>query len=244
MNDYDAVVSPRYRKSKELPFRVYSEIPNHLALLGELSGKSVLDLACGEGFYTRLIKRGGARRVVGVDLSPDMIRLARAEEEARPLSIEYVNADAANLIGHEPFDVVSAAFLFCNASGQDVLEAMARAAFAQLAPGGRLVATDSEMGFHPGIDYRPYGMNVRFDEPVMEGARYSITFALPDGEEFTLHNYRNSHEAQESAFRKAGFQSVRWLKPEITPAGIAEYGSAFWRTYLAHPPVIRLECGN
>jgi ubiquinone/menaquinone biosynthesis C-methylase UbiE len=40
----------------------------------------VLDLACGEGFYTRRIKQRDAARVVGVDVSQPMIELARAEE--------------------------------------------------------------------------------------------------------------------------------------------------------------------
>jgi ubiquinone/menaquinone biosynthesis C-methylase UbiE len=59
----------QYQLSKRLPFRLFSEIPDHLALLGDVTGLSVLDLACGDGFYTRRIKKAGADRVVGVDLS-------------------------------------------------------------------------------------------------------------------------------------------------------------------------------
>jgi predicted RNA methylase len=38
-------------------------------LLGDLRDKNVIDLACGEGFFTRSIKWAGAARVVGVDIS-------------------------------------------------------------------------------------------------------------------------------------------------------------------------------
>jgi predicted RNA methylase len=38
-------------------------------LLGDLRGKNVIDLACGEGFFTRSITWAGAARVVGVDIS-------------------------------------------------------------------------------------------------------------------------------------------------------------------------------
>lgn len=41
----------------------------YLNLLGDLAGKSILDLACGEGFYTRLLKKQGVASIVGVDLS-------------------------------------------------------------------------------------------------------------------------------------------------------------------------------
>jgi 2-polyprenyl-3-methyl-5-hydroxy-6-metoxy-1,4-benzoquinol methylase len=56
-------------------------------MVGPLEGTRVLDLACGFGFYTRLLKQEGAAQVVGVDLSPEMIRLARANEQAEPLGV-------------------------------------------------------------------------------------------------------------------------------------------------------------
>jgi 2-polyprenyl-3-methyl-5-hydroxy-6-metoxy-1,4-benzoquinol methylase len=48
-------------------------------MVGALAGQRVLDLACGFGFYTRLLKQRGAAQVLGVDLSPEMIRLANRE---------------------------------------------------------------------------------------------------------------------------------------------------------------------
>ena len=50
-------------------------------MLGSVAGLGVLDLACGEGFYTRQIARDGATRVVGVDISPEMIALAEELEK-------------------------------------------------------------------------------------------------------------------------------------------------------------------
>ena len=44
-------------------------------MVGPLTGKRVLDLACGFGFYTRLLKQHGAAQVIGVDISPEMVRL-------------------------------------------------------------------------------------------------------------------------------------------------------------------------
>ena len=66
--DYDAVAE-EYKRSKLAPWRTYLERYSLLNLLGEVRGKSVLDLACGEGFYSRLVRERGAGRVVGVDWS-------------------------------------------------------------------------------------------------------------------------------------------------------------------------------
>lgn len=49
-------------------------------LLGEIQGKTVLDLGCGSGEnLIPLCKRGA--RVVGIDISPDLIELARRRAE-------------------------------------------------------------------------------------------------------------------------------------------------------------------
>src|ERR687886_2839360 len=52
-----------------------------LDLLGDLTGREVLDAGCGEGFLARVLAARGAR-VTGLDLSPRLIALARAKVSA------------------------------------------------------------------------------------------------------------------------------------------------------------------
>jgi toxoflavin synthase len=40
-------------------------------MIGALEGQRVMDLACGFGFYTRLLQQRGAASVLGVDISPE-----------------------------------------------------------------------------------------------------------------------------------------------------------------------------
>jgi SAM-dependent methyltransferase len=231
-----------YRRSKDLPFRVASEVPDHMALLGDLRGLSVLDLACGEGFYTRRIQRAGAARVVGVDLAESMIATARAQEGREPLGISYVVADAGQLpdsLG--TFDIVSAAFLLCNAPDRATLGTIAAAIARALRPGGRFVGTESVFGLNPGIDYRAFGMSAGVPRPLPDGASYPLTFHLDDGSEFTLTNFAWSRETWEATLRDAGLAEIRWHTPTVTPDGRAAFGDDFWRTYLEHPPILRLE---
>ena len=46
-----------------------------MRLVGDISGKSVLDLACGAGDYPRKLKQAGASHTVGVDISEEMINI-------------------------------------------------------------------------------------------------------------------------------------------------------------------------
>lgn len=78
------------------------------ALVRELcKGKSVLDLACGEGYGSRLLVEWGADRVIGVDVSKEAIEQARTLF-ATP-RVEYRLADANRLMDlfpEERFDLI------------------------------------------------------------------------------------------------------------------------------------------
>ena len=58
------------------PHNAYYERPATLSLLPSVRGKRLLDAGCGPGAYAKILVRRGAR-VVGVDVSPKMLRLAR-----------------------------------------------------------------------------------------------------------------------------------------------------------------------
>jgi len=58
------------------PHNAYYERPAMLSLLPTVHGKRVLDAGCGPGAYAQILLKRGAR-IVGVDISPKMLRLAR-----------------------------------------------------------------------------------------------------------------------------------------------------------------------
>ena len=82
-----------------------------------LAGGRVCDLCCGEGYVGRWLIRRGAREVVGVDLSRELIEAARARADSERLS--YFVEDAARLdqVPGAPFDAV-----VCNMALQDVAD--------------------------------------------------------------------------------------------------------------------------
>jgi 2-polyprenyl-3-methyl-5-hydroxy-6-metoxy-1,4-benzoquinol methylase len=67
-------------------------------------GKRVLDLACGAGYGSVMLKEAGATHVVGVDLSPECMSYAR-ERYARP-GIEFLQADGMTFTPAGGCDVV------------------------------------------------------------------------------------------------------------------------------------------
>jgi SAM-dependent methyltransferase len=240
--DYDRIAE-QYKRAKLQPWRTHLERYTLLRLAGDVAGKAVIDLACGEGYYTRALRRQGAARVVGVDLSRAMIGLAEAEEARRPLGVEYRVGDVRALEVPAEFDLAFAAYLLNYARTAEELTQMCRAVAGALRPGGRFVTANSNPAgaaaeFPAG---RAYGFSRRVEGKLVEGAPVVWEFYLPEGS-FGVTNYHLSVQTMEEAFRAAGLREVRWHAPEVSPEGLREFGKGYWAEFLAHPPVAFIEC--
>jgi len=79
---YDALLGDQ---KDDIPFYIYR---------ARQSQGPVLELACGTGRLTLPMAEAGAA-ITGLDLSPQMLAIARAKAEARHLDIDWVEADAS-----------------------------------------------------------------------------------------------------------------------------------------------------
>ncbi len=239
--DYESIAE-QYKDSKHAAWRVHTEIPSFMRLVGDISGKSVLDLACGEGFYSREFMRLGAARVVGVDSSSAMVSLARAAERTDPLGTEYVLGDVQGLELGEQFDLVAAAFLLNYASDADQLLDMCRAVAHHLKPGCRFVTVNSNPAVgSKRVDYRQYGFERLLPGELRNGSPYTWRNYQDDGS-FDITVYYLDIATHERAFAAAGLTDVHWIELEVSPQGRTSFGSGYWETFVSDPPLILIEC--
>jgi len=115
-------------------------VPNFINMIGgDVTGKKILDLACGEGLFTRLLKQRGAAKVVGVDISHKLIETGREKEAKNPLQIEYITLDVLNMPLLDQFDIATASFLLNYASSKQDLLRMVQNIRANLILGGKFI---------------------------------------------------------------------------------------------------------
>ncbi len=240
---YYDTIAEQYKKSKELPTGLNIDVYTYFNLLGELAGKSILDLGCGEGFYTRKFRQKGATRVVGVDLSPKMIELAKQEEAKEPLGIEYIVADVCELGQIGSFELVVASYLLNHCQTKEQLLKMCQTIYVNLKPSGRFVGINDNVAQSP-KSYpicEKYGLTKSIFEPLAEGTPITVTFSV-DGQKFSVYDYYLSRATYEWAFQTAGFKEIRWHKPIVSPEGVQEFGNEFWQDFLDYQPMVGIEC--
>ncbi|MFE1950329.1 MULTISPECIES: class I SAM-dependent methyltransferase [Streptomyces] len=224
---------------KALTLCRYAEVPGFLELVGDVRGRSVLDLACGTGFYSREFKRRGADDVLGVDVSGEMINAALRIEEADPLGVRYAVGDVArpDSLGPGRYDLATAVNLLNYADTTDTMTAMCRTIHAALAPGGTFYALNQSPDYDfEGPSPRPYGFLSELEGSRSEvGPRVRITaFLEPQPVSFTANLPRR--EVYAEALTRAGFTEVTWSPLPVSPEGRAAFAPGFWDDYEANPP--------
>ncbi|MFF0413961.1 class I SAM-dependent methyltransferase [Kitasatospora sp. NPDC004745] len=243
VQQYDGI-GEAFEGFKALPLTRFGEVPSFLGLVGDVSGRSVLDLACGTGFYSREFKRRGATDVFGVDISGEMIAAARAIEQREPLGVRYEVGDVAELRPlDERFDIALAVQCLNYAEDVAAMERMCRNIHRSLVPGGEffVFAQKPDYGFDcPSLE--EYGFRCeRLDEEAETGPRVRVT-ALLEPQPISIVGTAPRREVYESSLRAAGFSELEWVPLQISEAGIREYGKDFWADLFAYPPLEMLRC--
>ena len=96
-----------------VPAMIAGWVPQVMALTNPQSGQHVLDVACGTGLLALTVAKsvGPNGRVVGLDLSPDMLAVARAQalDPSGPVMIDWREGDVNAL----PFESDTFHIVFC-----------------------------------------------------------------------------------------------------------------------------------
>ena len=230
-----------YRMAKKMPWRTHAEVPTAEILLANVSGKKVVDLASGDGFYSRIIKELGADTVVGVDLSEAMIAIAREEEEKSSLNISYVCSNVASWQTTEKFDVAFAGYLLNYARSYEQLEAMLRSVARMLKPDGIFVGFNANP-----LDVRltsphlaKYGIAKEVRDRILgEGSEIKYTFSDQGEDLCQITNYFMPYDRMRQAFFECGFRGFELLKMRVSAKAIEDYPVGYWDELINDPTVI------
>lgn len=87
------------------------EIPIMKKMLPNLEGKDVLDLGCGAGYMSRYFAERGAKSVLGLDISKNMIEEARLANEFSNVSFEIMAMEDISKLNRK-FDMIFSSLAF------------------------------------------------------------------------------------------------------------------------------------
>jgi len=245
MNQYDEMAD-RYVKIRTRDEYGYFAIRDFtlFSQLDSLEEKSVLDLACGNGYCTRMLKKEGARTCVGIDVSERMINLAREIESENPLGIKYICSSVETLDRLGDFDIVVGSMLLHYSENRDVLFDMCKAIYENTAKGGRFLGLTENSGHgarFPQENYAKYGLRFEALESFEEAAPMRATVSSSLGE-VSMDYYYYERDVYDLALQKAGFEVLKWHGLAVPPTLLEYRGSKYWDFLIEHPHMVMVEC--
>lgn len=194
---------------------------------------SLVDLACGNGYYARMFKKEAESkddlRVVGIDLSEQMIVDAKEIEEKDPLGIGYVTGDvnSAETVAKAggPFDVCTASYLINYFDTEETLLEVLVSVGTLLKPGGSFIG----LTLNPGCNLEEsedflnrFGVCMEHlgGKTPADGSIVKVFISMCNDDDvddkITLEVAYWSAEAYERLFEKAGF-TLKWVALEKSP---------------------------
>ncbi|MFF0479187.1 class I SAM-dependent methyltransferase [Streptomyces sp. NPDC004284] len=242
VQQYDEI-GEAFEGFKSLPLTRYGEVPSFLALVGDVKGRSVLDLASGTGFYSRELMRRGAAEVLGIDISGEMVAAAQRFEDREPLGVRYEVGDVSELRALDRrFDIALGVQLLNYAPDIAAMERMCRNVHRSLNPGGEFLVLAQKPDYRfDGPSPAKYGFLCEATgEEIETGPRVRITALLDPPISFVGTCPRR--EVYEDSLRAAGFGELTWVPLEVSEAGVREFGADFWADCLDNPPFELLRC--
>lgn len=230
MKQYDKIVQG-YEEATKRPLRKYayeSTIKHYLG--SNVQGKRVLDLACGEGISTRIIKDLGAKEVVGIDESEEQIKKAKLKD---PNSIylvgDVIKEDFSDL---GKFDIITSMLFTTYIPTEKDLDSFFSNVTNHLVKGGDFyILTPNLSSLKNGCN--SYG--IKIEKTKNNDNSRILNLSDFDGNLFCQAQvYYLSKLIYEKLFRKNGF-NVTWHKGIVSQKGIEKYGGEFWEDYLKNP---------
>ena len=212
-----------------LAFRDLPEI-----LSAHVTGRRALDFGCGTGRSTRILRKLGCD-VVGVDISEDMLRIARTADPSGDYRL--VPGDNLNQFAAGSFDLVLCAFPFDNVPGGT--KARIFCDFRRLlAPTGTIVNLVSS----PEIYTHEWASFTTKDFPENAAARSgdAVRIVVTDHQDRRpVEDILWNDESYRAVYRQAGLEAVQVFEPlakgdEPYP-WVSETKVAPWVIYVVRP---------
>ena len=141
VTDYtDKKILAKYEKKTENhPLVLY---PAFFKEMGNLKGKKVLDIGCGNGYFTAQMAKQGAK-VIGIDTSEEWIERCR-QKYVRTKNVAFIKMDASNLgaFKKSTFDIVTCCMVLLNVEPKSKVEKIMAESARVLKKEGKFIFSD------------------------------------------------------------------------------------------------------
>lgn len=135
-------INNAYKKTAKLRNNNYIVNPHIISLIGNVKGKTILEVGCGFGRYLEILSKHSPSKLVGCDISAYQIKLCK--ETIKNNNIEYYIVDFSNtnspvILGHDKYDIIYTVFVILYIETLDKLKVFIENCYKCLKKNGKVI---------------------------------------------------------------------------------------------------------
>ncbi len=207
-------------------------LPNLIRLMDVRAGEMILDLACGEGFFSRRFNRLGAK-VVASDISKELIEIAKKDKDAQGVQFEVAPADKIPFVADASIDKIVIVLALQNIENvPGVFTEVARV----LKPGGKLFFV---------INHPAFRIPKQSSWGWEQNAERTIQYRRVDRYLSELREYINMHPGDKPGETTVSFhRPMQYFVKALKKNGMGVTGMEEWTSDRKSQPGPRAEAEN
>lgn len=135
-------ISDAYKKTAKFRNNNYIVSPHIINLIGNVNGKTILEVGCGFGRYLEILSKHNPSKLVGCDISSHQIKLCK--ETIKNNNIEYYVLDFSStnspvILGHDKYDIIYTVFVILYIETLDKLKTFLENCYKCLKKNGKVI---------------------------------------------------------------------------------------------------------
>jgi len=232
MDDYNAIAE-NYNESEQDAVTLwrlgYTVVKD---LLGDVTGKKVLDYGCGTGTFSRYLQAMGAT-VTGVDVSENMIGVAKRNS---PEDIVYsvISDGGLDFLAGDSFDFVVSNFVLCTIPSRKEISTILRQIYRVLKKDGSFIFMNSNWDKSNGREFVSFKLD--HCNNLISGC--PITAIIKSDPPISLYDFFWSIDDYRKMLMEAGFK-IKIFREEI-----ASGNDISWLDEREFPPYYVISAGK
>ena len=226
-------VAKNYRQfsisNKEL---IYVTDPLLMELIGDLNGKDVLDIGCGNGYHLSIVKEKNPKTLMGTDISESQIELCK-EYLPRDIDLMVGSADAENFIedlqsiNTKQFDVIYHSYVQVHMSNSERMKSLWTNIYKLLKNEGKAVAIVSDPKAAKASNVEKL-LDLEYEfvngAPLQNGDVYQTSL----GPELKVYSYYWTSETVAKIIQNIGFKNVEKVSVHANDISERVYSNEEW----------------
>lgn len=233
--EYDLIAN-QYKTVKNLDY--YTVMDNTFyKTVGDITNLNILDIGCGEGHSTRILKKMGCSKILGIDISKKMINLAKKVEQEKCMGLKYLCINALDIKKIQSFDLITVSLVLHYSKNKNELVRFVKNIFDNLKPNSRaIILNDAGIKENLNYDFTKYGLTIKpLKNDIDDATPFKVTI-LGKKHHVSFINYYYSRNTYNRIFERTGFSSVKWHDLSLPEEFKGTEKEAYWNDFIRISP--------